>query len=402
MNSQFEPTTVQHRDGAAGGTSAGRLDWIARGLRRLEPAAAGAISIATGWLAATSYPGLPVLWLFSLAALAVGCWAWWRRAGQVEMTARALVLLGAAYVLHTSAGVPGGAAGVFFFWLAITPLFYAFVLKPAWGSLIAVAAVVEFTLASLWVGQDMLASLSAQGAFLLILPVLLAMKLGAMTRQPGERLESARTDSRTSLYNRSGLMAHGRALLESCRRERRELTLAVFDCNDLLEARAIYGSRTSRKLIDSIIRKMTLLAGDRGLAARTGPTQFVVALPMGRDKAVQAIERVLGNPTRFELEARNSEIVLVPNLMVETVSENGSLEKLFAAMCRGLSRLHDEEQRRQRYLQRERERRSRPMSVTQPLADAQPGRPVRAPSLEPDPVVAHQIPATIPMPLPTR
>ena len=403
MKSQFEPTTVQYRDGEPGTGTRSRPERLFNALRQFEPVVAAAISGLTGWLAATSHADLPVLWLFCAFAAAIGCWAWLRRpAGQFEIVARALALLIATFVLHSHAGAPGGATGVFFFWLGLTSLYYVFVLQPPLGSLVAVAAVAEFTLAALWAGDDTLSSLAARGAFLLILPLLLSMKLGALSRQPAAKLESARTDRSTALYNRGGLLAHGKVLLAACRAERRELTLAVFDCNDLMEARTIYGSRTSRKLIDCIVRKLTLLAGAQGLAARTGPAQFAVALPMSREKAVQAIERVLGNPGRFELEGCNSEIVLVPNLMVEAIPAAGSLERMLAALCRGLARVQEEETLRQRYLQRERERHSRPMSVAAPLSDARAARPARTPRLEPDPVVTHQLPNPIPLPLPTR
>jgi GGDEF domain-containing protein len=268
--------------------------------------------------------------------------------------------------------------------------------------LVAVAAVAEFTLAGLWMGEDALSSLAAHGAYLLILPMLLAMKLGSLSRRLSARADEGRTDRSTNLYNRAGLLEHGRNLLASCRAERRELTLAVFDCGDLLEARTIYGNRTSRKLIDSIVRKLKLLAGNQGFAARTGSTQFAVAMPMSREKAVQAIERLLGNPTRFELEGCKSEIVLVPHLMVEAVPAAGTVERMFAALCRGLARIQEEERMRQQYLQRERERHSRPMSIPPILADAPPARAARTPRLDPDPVVAHQIPNTIPMPLASR
>lgn len=399
MKSQFEPTTVQHPDtGTAGST---RLERLARAARQSEPAIAGIIAAVTGWLAATSHATMPVLWMFCLLAVGVGLWAWRRRpATQLEVAARALVLIGATYLLHTHAGAPGGAAGVFFFWLALTTVYYVFVLKAPLGTVVAIAAVAEMTLAALWLGGDALSWLMTRGVFLLILPTLLAMKLGALSRRPAARLERGRTDSSTALYNRGGLLAHGKVLLATCRAEGRELTLAVFDCSDLTEARAIYGSRTTRKLIDCIVRKLTLLAGADGLAARTGPTQFAVALPMARDKAVQAIERVLGNPGRFELEGCASEIVLVPDVMVEAVPAAGSLERMYAALCRGLARVQEEQQLRQRHLQRERERHSRPMSI-QPLPDAPVARP-KPPRLDPDPVFAQQIPNTIPMPLSMR
>ena len=403
VKSQFQPTTVQHPDAEPDATVATRLERMTRAFRQLEPAVAGSIAAVTGWLATTSHGTRGVLWLFCLFAVGVGLWAWLRRpARQLEVAARALALLAATYLLHTYAGAPGGVAGEFFFWLGLTTLYYVFVLKAPLGLLVAVAAVAEFTLAALWLGEDALSSLSARGAFLLILPMLLAMKLGAMSRRPAARLEQARTDNSTALYNRGGLLAHGKLLLATCRSQRRELTLAVFDCNDLIEARAIYGSRTCRKLIDSIVGKLTLLAGAQGLAARTGPTQFAVAMPMSRDKAVQTIERLLGNPGRFEVEGCNNEIVLVPNLMVEAVPATGSLERMLAALCRGLARVQEEETLHHRYLQRQRERRSRPMVIEPEIADASATRSARTPRLQPDLVVVHQIPNTIPMPLPIR
>ena len=400
MKSHFEPTTVQHSDTGHASSLRQRAFPV---LRRLEPGVAASIAAITGWLAATSHTDMPVLWLFALFAAAIGCWARLRRsATQLEVTARALVLLAATYGLHTHAGAPGGAASVFFVWLGLTSLYYVFILKTPLACIVAVASVAEFALAALWLGQDTLSSLAARGAFLLILPILLAMKLGAMARRPAAQLESARTDRSTALYNRRGLLVHGKELLASCRRERRELTLAVFDCDDLREARAIYGKRTSRRLIDGIVRKLTLLAAGEGLAARTGPTQFAVAMPMSREKAVQVIERVLGNPSRFELEGGKSEIVLVPHLMVEAIPQGGSVGRMFAALCRGLARVQEEEKQRSSYLQRQRERHSRPMASRPAPVDAPAARPARPPLLEPDRAVMHQIPNTIPMPLSMR
>jgi GGDEF domain-containing protein len=402
MKSEFEPTTVQQPDGARQPALVTLAERAARVVRQLEPGVATLLAAGTGFLAATSPAVMPQLWIYCLLALGVAAWATVRRPGwSAEPVARALVLLAAAYLLHTDAAASGGVAGVFAFWLAIPALYYAFSLRTPLACLVAVAAVAEFTLAALWLGHDTLSSLAARGAFLLILPMLLAMQLGVMLRRCAERVESARRDSSTGLYNRVGIMMHGNILLASCRKHRRELTLAVFDCNDLVEARTVYGKRVSRKLIAGIVRKLTLLAADQGVAARTGPTQFAVALPMSRDKAVHAIERLLGNPCRFELEGGEGEVVLVPNLMVESIAGAGTLERLFAAMCRGLARIQEEEARRQRYLQRERERHSRPMPLQAPEPDARALRMARV-RLDPDPVAVQRIPNTIPMPLPTR
>jgi GGDEF domain-containing protein len=230
------------------------------------------------------------------------------------------------------------------------------------------------------------------------LPTLLA---SLARRRPAATGDGNSIDRRTALYNRGGLLAHGKELLADCRATGRELTLAVFECSDLVEARTLYGDRTSRKLIDGIVAKLALLAGADGLAARTGPTQFAVALPMSRERAVQAIERVLGNPTRFELEGCRSEIVLVPHLMVEAVPAAGTVERMYSALCRGLARVQEEERMRNEYLQRQRERHSRPASIRSDDRVAE-ARPARAPVREPVPVMVPQVQKTIPMPLPMR
>ena len=346
MKSEFEPTTVQHSDHASQGLSV--TSRLGGAVRRIEPVVPGALAAATGWLAATTHSDLPALWLFCAVAVVVACWAASRRVvGRLEIAARGVALLAAVYGLY----VADAPVALLAAWVGITAGYYAFVLRAP-------------------------ASRSRRAA----------------ARQAG-------TDSSTALYNRGGLLTHGRDLLARCRAERRELTLAVFDCSDLLEARTVYGSRTSRKLVDTIVRQLSLLAGNQGLAARTGPTQFALALPMSREKAVQAIERLLGNPTRFELEGGDSEIVLVPHLMVEAVPAAGTLDRMFAALCRGLDRIQEEERKRNAYLQREREWHSRPMPIQ---AEPAPARRTRVPVLDADPVVQHQIPNTIPMPLAAR
>jgi GGDEF domain-containing protein len=400
VKSQFEATAVQEDDVEADGTSKKRL--LLRAFGQLEAVVAGSLAALTGWQAAATFSDLPILWVFVLFAVAVALWAWFRRpATQSEMAMRSTVLLTGAYALQLCTSVSPDAVSLFHLWLGVTALAYALVLKPGWGALLAVSAVVVFTLASLSGGDESVASLASGGAFLWIVPVLLAMGVGALVRRPGAQARAS-MDSSTSLYNQGGLLAHGQELLESLQRERRELTLAVFDCSDLLEVRQIYGNRTSRKLIACIIRKLSLLAGERGLAARTGPAQFAVAMPMSREKALLAIGRALGNPTRIELEGGNSEIVLVPNLMVETVADGSSVERLFRALSRGLARLQEEEQLRQRYLQRERERHSRPMALRPPIDAPEAPVPARASPLASQPAVLQQIPTTIPMPLPAR
>lgn len=372
--------------------------WISHSVRHLERWVAWSIAVYTAWLAIFAFPGEPAVWLLVLYAGLVGKWAEARPARhQSEMAWRGIALVAGAYVLHTQTALQaGGPGGVFFFWLSITCLYYAFMLKPAWGAGVVAIAVVEFAAGSLQAAHPApAAELLAQGGFLAIFPLLLATKFGAVMRRPDETLENGRIDGGTAMYNLAGFAAYGDEMLEACKRDDRPLSVVVFDCADLLEVRAIYGSTTTRKLMARIVNKLSALSADRGLAARTGPAEFCVVLPgMGRDKALAAIRRVLGNPMRIELDAGDSEIVLVPDFLVESAgSDTASVEELRGELRRELTRQQAQEQRRQHHLQRERERHSRPMGlVKRATADARRSERPARPAARPTPPVP--IPAT--------
>ena len=344
-------------------------DWMSHTLRDLERWVAWSIALYTAWLAVFAFPGVPAIWLFVVYAGLVGKWAHARPARrQSDMGWRGVTLIAGAYMLHSHTSPEiGGAIGPFFFWLSITCLYYSFMLKPAWA-----AGLVGLALIELGVSFAQAPALTApaefmvRAGFLCIFPLLLAMRFGAVMRAPDDMLEGARIDSSTALYNQAGFAAHGDELLAECRRDKRPLSVAIFDCADLLEVREIYGSRIARKLTARIVRKLDILSADHGLAARTGPAEFSVVLPgMSREKALAAIARVMGSPMRIELDAGDSEIVMVPGFLVQAAGpDTPCVSQMHDAMRSELALIGHQEQRRQRYLQRERERHSRPMDIS--------------------------------------
>jgi GGDEF domain-containing protein len=354
-------------------------DWVSHTLRHLERWVAWSIALYTAWLAVFAFPGVPALWLFALYAGLVGKWAEARPARrQSEMSWRAIALIAGAYVLHTHTSTElGGPIGPFFFWLAVTCLFYAFMLKPVWGAGVVGAALIELAVsftqaASLPSASDFM----VHAGFLCIFSLLLGMRFGVEMRVPDETLEDGRIDASTSLYNMAGLSAHGDALLTACRRDKRPVSVAVFDCADLLEVRTIYGSRIARKLMQRTVAKLSKLCANQGVAARTGPAEFTVLLPgAGRDKALAAIARALGSPTRVELDAGDSEIVMVPGCRVEAIGpEVSCVAQVHQELRRELAQIERSEHRRRRYLQRERERHSHPMGLAAATSAARTGR----------------------------
>jgi GGDEF domain-containing protein len=354
-------------------------DLISHSLRHLERWVGWSIAVYTAWLAAFVFPGVPGLWALALYAGLIGKWAEAMPARhQLEMAWRGVALIAGAYVVHTHSGADvGGPAGPFFFWLSVTCLYYAFMLKPAWAAGLVLLALLEFTIAAIETLSLSRTDLLTQGAFLCLFPLLLAMKFGTVMRRPDEVLESGRIDAGTALYNKAGFSAHGGEMLAAARRENRPLSVAVFDCADLLEVRTIYGGRIARKLMGRIVAKLTNLTADRGLAARTGPAEFTVILPgMGRDKAMAAIQRVLGKPTRIELDAGDSEIVLVPPFVVDAIgTDTTSMDAFYEDLRAELSQINLHEESRQNYLRRERERHSRPMPLHSQPSPAEATRP---------------------------
>ena len=325
--------------------------WISHNVRHLERWVAWSIAVYTAWVTLVSFPDEPSAWVLVLYAGLIGQWAEARVARQQwEMAGRGLALVGGAYVLQTYLTARVGDTGdLFLFWLSITCFCYAFMLKPAWGAAVVAFAVIGFAVGMLQGPETPSASeLMGHGGFLVIFPLLLAMKFGVVMRRPDETLEKGRIDSSTALYNEAGFAAYGNEMLEDSKRDGLPLSVAVFDCSDLLEVRAIYGNRMARKLADRIVRKLSTLSVDRGLAARTGPAEFSVVLPgMGREKALAAIHRVLGNPLRIEMDAGNSEIVLVPGFLVETAGTDcASVDELHSELHRELARQQASEQRR--------------------------------------------------------
>jgi diguanylate cyclase (GGDEF)-like protein len=182
---------------------------------------------------------------------------------------------------------------------------------------------------------------------------------------PKRLVQSRRTgiDKCTGLYDRGALVDAGQAFAD--RAVAQPFGIIVLDFSELREVRDIYGPQVSRKLIAKVVRRVEALAGRRGLVGRTDVSQFTVLLPGACEKkALRAVQRVLGKPARIEFDVGDSEIVLVPEMIVDSiVGGEQRVESLHASMCRELVQRQNTERLRQSYLTRERERHSRPMSL---------------------------------------
>lgn len=317
------------RAGRAGNVAGGGR--VSPAIARIEPWVSWSLAAYTAWIALISFPDVPSLWLFVLYAGVLGKWCdLYPSRRQGRLFTHGALLVFAAYFLHAHTSERlGGAGGLFFFWVAIPALAYAFMLRPRWAVAIASLSALEFLVAS-GVTGTLGVSAVAQCGFLLLFPLALTMPFGEAMRKPDRLLEQSRVDSSTGLLNRDGLLSHGDELLHACRREKRPATVAVFGCEDLIELREMYGRKVARKALDMLVEKFQAIAGSRGLVARTGAAEFSLMLPgLNREKAINAIARQLGNPLRLEFDMAGEEIVMTPMLVIEVARTNeASIEAL--------------------------------------------------------------------------
>ncbi len=355
--------------------SALRHDWIAFVIRRLEPLIAGSISLYTAWIAAAVLPAEASLWLFALYAGFIAVSSWCRPARyQPEVLMRALALVAGYQVLHTQTPIALSAAGsVYLFWLSVTTLYYAVILKPGWALALVAAATAAMTLSNVTDVSTNLESVAASLGFLMIFPVGLALRSGLAVHCEAPSVARSHLDARTGLYNMAGFMVHGADALQACAVDGRPATLVVMDCADLQEVRSIYGRTTSRKVMSRLVRKLNAIAGERGVVARTSPAEFALLLPgMPRDKACLAIDRVLGRPGCIEYDAGDSEIVMVPNFTVAALDCGPEgLSHAFAVQRAQIQHRIRQQAEHERYLTLERERYSRPAPLA-PLGQMPP------------------------------
>jgi GGDEF domain-containing protein len=238
-----------------------------------------------------------------------------------------------------------------------------------WPALVTTSCLMLAALLALlpWLGSGILLAVGdlrvprgiwAPLAFLLASATVFAWREIHRAPRPGP----ARIDRGTGLYNRAGLFAAGNQLARD-RAPGVPVSIIVLEFADLREVHDIYGDKMARQVIATLVRKVEAIAGIRGMAGRTDTGQFTIVLPgVGGDKALRALRRALGKPECVEFDAGGSELVLVPDLLVDTADAGAeSVEARYHHMCRELARTQKDERRRQHSLTRERERHSRPM-----------------------------------------
>ncbi|HSV48299.1 MAG TPA: GGDEF domain-containing protein [Ramlibacter sp.] len=305
-----------------------RRETMAFSVRLLEPWISWSIAMYTGLVALLLHPQAPWLWLFAAYAALVGKWAEQVPARQqLQLFLRALAMLAAGFVMHSQAAPSlGERADLLFFWLFMPTFCYAFLLRRGWAWGVLGLALFALTLSWLQARSfETWTTFAAEAGFLALFTPLVAMRFGSAMHSVELALEQGLRDRSTRLYNMSGLLHHGDALAEACQRRKQPMTLVLLDCPDLLKVDQEHGRSVARKAIGAWVRSVQRIAGERGLAARTGPTEFAVLMPwQARDKVLRGMERELGEEPSLDLVLGSAEITLTPAFRIGMLDEKVS------------------------------------------------------------------------------
>lgn len=220
--------------------------------------------------------------------------------------------------------------------------------------------------------------------------------LGLSPRAGARHLDS----QRVTAIDACAAFRKGDEFLERCRDDRVPVTVLVFELHDLPELECVFGAGAARQAIEQATAKLQRIAGTQGTVLRTDPTLFTVLLPdTDRQDTLDLLRGAFGESCSLEIEADGEDLVLVPEFALRILSTEALplVDVQHGLRCE-IQQARAREQRRQDYLQRERESHSRPM----PLPARAPARPDRATLRTVQAELYPRIPMTMPVALARR
>lgn len=170
-------------------------------------------------------------------------------------------------------------------------------------------------------------------------------------------------------------------------------SMLLFELRDLPELECVFGARAAQAAMAAFSAQLAKVAGRNGRLVRTGPTLFAVLLPIANPEyALAAAQAVLGRPCRIELQVRGDDVVLLPDVTLQTMAADAEVAPAHEALRRRLPA---------QSLQPRRTRDRPPLRRPQAARDVAP--PAPAPQRQPVAQRAEGFyPATIPVPLGMR
>jgi hypothetical protein len=146
------------------------------------------------------------------------------------------------------------------------------------------------------------------------------------------------------------------------------VSLLVLQTIDLPEVEAVFGLKATERVVDFVLTELMRICAREGCAFRTSVDTFALLMPaMSGQDIHRALQARLGKGCVIELEIDGHELLVVPDLVVRTISKSESVRSAFESMCRMLSAERRMNFNVRQYASHESEVRTVPMPVPPPV-----------------------------------
>jgi GGDEF domain-containing protein len=140
------------------------------------------------------------------------------------------------------------------------------------------------------------------------------------------------------LVSRTEVIQAGDRLLARTREKAQPLSLAIVEVSDIADVERLFGHDVAEAIMGRLAAMLRALATARGLAARTGQTQFSLLLPgVEPQDALLALRTAFGETGCLEHES-NDELMLLPDVKVDAVGpEHASVASVYIELCAAMA-----------------------------------------------------------------
>lgn len=140
------------------------------------------------------------------------------------------------------------------------------------------------------------------------------------------------------LVGRTEVIIAGDKLLTRTRQKAQPLSLAIVELSDIADVERLFGQDVAEAIMGRLAAMLRGLVTSRGLAARTGQTQFSLLLPgVEPQDALLALRTAFGETGCLEHESHD-ELVLLPDVKVDAVGpEHASVAPVYIELCAAMA-----------------------------------------------------------------
>lgn len=191
---------------------------------------------------------------------------------------------------------------------------------------------------------------------LLMAAISVAVTMARRQAKPAKARPVA-AERRCWIATKEAFLGLGERMIAQSRRHKQPLSVLVLQLHDLPELRELFGPQVGHELLSKLVNSLHAMAPARSVVVRSDSEVLTVFLPgLHEEAARNAVKRTFGQTIAVESDAREQEIVLVPDFRIQTIADDvASFERLYEEVLENIKADRALEERRQRHLRREHE-----------------------------------------------